>query len=112
METDVLGLLTLFIDALRGGNWLLAIPIGLMLLLWALRKWVFPLAATRFPFVYDKRVTLGLAALLPALGAVVTALVAGQPFTWALVGSAVTAGLGGGGPLGGGEKREQARGPR
>ena len=90
---DIVQLLGTFVSAVQGGSWLIATAPLILGLIWALRKFVIPTFAVRFPFLVDKRFTLALALVGPIAAALGTALIAGTPITVSLVLSAILSGL-------------------
>lgn len=95
---DPKALLQMLLDAVMHKNYALVASVFVMLNVLAFRKGAVPLIVKLFPklgFLQNKVVTVLVALLSPVVGALITALVAGQPFTVGLVLSALMSGLAG-----------------
>jgi predicted permease len=86
--TDPAGLVLLLTTAARAGHWMLAGAVGVLLAVWALRKW----GARLHPVFAGDRAGVILAALTGAVGVVGAGLAAGLPLTADLLAAGVTAG--------------------
>ncbi|WP_255443052.1 hypothetical protein [Corallococcus sp. Z5C101001] len=80
----------LVLDAVTAQNWALVASLGVVVLVYVLRRYV----GTWWPWLRTARAGAALAVLLSVAGAVANALLAGEAFTVALLLKAVAIGLG------------------
>ena len=81
------------IEAAQSGNLLLAGALLVTLIIWGLRRFVFPNFADRYPILLDKRLTLALTFIGPVAVGLVGILASGGTLTVPVIGALVIAGI-------------------